>query len=195
MQPRKNIPLGCRRCKGKRKAQPGASISRNAAGDPARSETPCTYGHACTRTGRSCVHPRRMTPWTHREVQGHTPMMNGHGKSDRPAVPVKFPNNAGPPVAEGMEGRGLAKGNLLQQHRLIGHSALERVRHAAGRDRTMPFKALLHQIYHLDTLWTDLQRTPGSRVAAPDARAQPSFSLDLRSGFCAAGRARAGACS
>ena len=43
-------------------------------------------------------------------------MMNGHGKSDRPAVPEKSPNNAGQPVAEGMEGRGLAKGNLPQQN-------------------------------------------------------------------------------
>src|SRR6516165_540828 len=39
-------------------------------------------------------------------------MMNGQGKSDRPEVPEKSPNNAGPPGAEGMEGRGLAKGNL-----------------------------------------------------------------------------------
>jgi len=37
--------------------------------------------------------------------------MNEHGKSDRPVVPVKSPNNAGRPVAEEMEGRGLAKGN------------------------------------------------------------------------------------
>ena len=86
-------------------------------------------------------------------------MMHGHGKSDRPVVPVKFPNNAGPPAAEGREGRGLAKGNRLQQHLPIGHSAgtgrpsaLERVRQVASRDRTMRFTALLHHIYHLDTL-------------------------------------------
>ena len=66
-------------------------------------------------------------------------MMHGHGKSDRPVVPVKSPNNAGPPAAEGMEGRGLAKGNPHQQNLPIGHragtggpSALERVRQAAG---------------------------------------------------------------
>ena len=44
-------------------------------------------------------------------------MMNGHGKSDRPVVPAKSPNNTGQPVAEGMEGRGLAKGNPPQQNR------------------------------------------------------------------------------
>jgi hypothetical protein len=37
-------------------------------------------------------------------------MMNGLGKSDRPIVPMRSPNNAGPPAAEGREGRGLAKG-------------------------------------------------------------------------------------
>jgi RNA-directed DNA polymerase len=44
-------------------------------------------------------------------------MMNGHGKSDRPVIPAKSPNNAGPPAAEEMEGRGLAKGNSLQRNR------------------------------------------------------------------------------
>jgi hypothetical protein len=43
-------------------------------------------------------------------------MMNGSGKSDSPAVPGKSPNKAGPPVAEGMEGNGLAKGNLPEQN-------------------------------------------------------------------------------
>ena len=43
-------------------------------------------------------------------------MTNGHGKSDSPVVPAKSPNKAGQPAAEGMEGRGLAKGNLPQQN-------------------------------------------------------------------------------
>ena len=43
-------------------------------------------------------------------------MTNGLGKSDSPVVPAKSPNKAGQPVAEGMEGRGLAKGNLRQQN-------------------------------------------------------------------------------
>jgi hypothetical protein len=60
-------------------------------------------------------------------------MTNGLGKSDRPTVPKKSPNNAGQPAAEGMEGRGLAKGNLPQQNasrtpsREDALSALERV--------------------------------------------------------------------
>jgi RNA-directed DNA polymerase len=84
--------------------------------------------------------------------------MNGHGKSDRPTVPMKSPNKAGQPAAEEMEGRGLAKGNPRQQNasrtpsRQGALSALERVCQAARRDRKMRFTALLHHIYDLDML-------------------------------------------
>jgi RNA-directed DNA polymerase len=84
--------------------------------------------------------------------------MNGHGKSDRPTVPMKFPNKAGQPAAEGMEGKGLAEGNLRRQNaprtpsREGAHSALERVRQAARRDRKMRFTALLHHVYNVEML-------------------------------------------
>jgi len=85
-------------------------------------------------------------------------MMNGPGKSDRPTVPTKSPNKTGQPVAEGAEGRGLAKGNLPQQNasrtpsREDALSALERVRQAAKQDKQLRFTALLHHIYNLETL-------------------------------------------
>jgi len=84
--------------------------------------------------------------------------MNGQGQSDRPVVPVKFPNNAGQPAAEGMEGRGLAKGNPSQQnvpraqHRDGTRSALERVREVAERDKTVRFTTLLHHVYNTEHL-------------------------------------------
>ena len=62
------------------------------------------------------------------------------------------------PTAEGMEGKGLAEGNLRQQNaprtlsREGAHSALERVREAARRDRELRFTALLHHIYNPETL-------------------------------------------
>ncbi len=62
------------------------------------------------------------------------------------------------PVAEGTEGRGLAKGNPSQQDaprtpsRIGAHSALERVRHAAHRDKRLRFTALLHHVYRSETL-------------------------------------------
>ena len=68
--------------------------------------------------------------------------MNGPGKSDRPVVPPKPPNkgDGAPSPAEGIEGRGLAKENLLRQNQSIGHRAapdwpneLERIRQAAKK--------------------------------------------------------------
>ena len=85
-------------------------------------------------------------------------MTNESGKSDSPMVPAKSSNNAGQPAAEGMEGRGLAKGNLPQQNasriqsRSNALSALGRVRQAAAKDKKLRFTTLLHHIYNLDTL-------------------------------------------
>jgi RNA-directed DNA polymerase len=85
-------------------------------------------------------------------------MTNGPGKSDRPAVPEKSPNKAGQPTTEGMEGKGLAKGNLQQQNasrtpsREDALSALERVRQAAKKDKKLQFTALLHHIYDPERL-------------------------------------------
>ena len=101
-------------------------------------------------------------------------MMNEHGKSDRPVVPVKSSNKAGAPsdrssslgwkagqpAAEGMEGRGLTKGNPLEQNafrtqsRSNAPSALERIRQAASKDNEMRFAALFHHISAPEALRT-----------------------------------------
>src|SRR6266699_1469152 len=87
-------------------------------------------------------------------------MMNERGKSDRPVVPVKSPNNVGQPAAEGMEGRGLTKGNPQRQNasrtlsRSNAPSALERIRQAASKDKEMRFTALFHHIYAPEALRT-----------------------------------------
>src|SRR5882724_13444321 len=143
IQPRKPITPGRRRCKEKRKAPSGTPISRGApesraVRDPehVRRRLAWEPGDPKSAQGRSC-------PGTRREVQGRTPMTNGSGKSDRPVVPEKSPNNAGQPVAEGMEGSGLAKGNLPQQNasrtpsRKDAPSALERVGVADNAVRLM----------------------------------------------------------
>lgn len=83
-------------------------------------------------------------------------MVNGQGKSDGPIVPGK-PSNK-PSGAEGVEGRGPAKGNPQEramrrtQGRARMQQALERVRQAAKQDRKMRFTALLHHVYNPDTL-------------------------------------------
>jgi len=85
-------------------------------------------------------------------------MMDGRGKSDSLVVPGKPPNNAEEPAAEGVEGRGLAKGNSPEgnvrrtQGRERTLSALERVRQAARRDRQQRFTALFHHVYAIERL-------------------------------------------
>jgi RNA-directed DNA polymerase len=100
-------------------------------------------------------------------------MMHDHGSSDRPGVPAKSPNKTGRPVAEGMEGSGLAKGNPSQQNapRTLSRegalSALERVRQAAERDKQVRFTALLHHVYnveHLQAAYYALKRDAAPRV-------------------------------
>jgi len=78
--------------------------------------------------------------------------MNERGKSDNPILPTKLSNKTGGPVAEVVEGRGLAKGNTTNLTR-PGHSAgqgvssgLDRVREVARKDKDAKFTALLHHI-------------------------------------------------
>jgi len=85
-------------------------------------------------------------------------MMNEHGKSDRPILPEKSPNQARRSAREEAEGRGLAKGNLHQQNMFRAqdrgdvHSALGRVREAAKRNKETRFTALFHNVYNPEML-------------------------------------------
>src|ERR1700730_11180498 len=153
IQPRKKLTPGCRRCKEKRKAPPGAPISRGAPGSRAVTDPVHVPKHLAWEPGDPAFTPNGICLGTHREVQGHTPMMNEHGKSDRSVIPAKSPNKAGQPAAEGMEGRDLTKGNLPPQNasrtprRTDAPSARERVGQAASKDKEMRFTALLHHIH------------------------------------------------
>jgi group II intron reverse transcriptase/maturase len=101
-------------------------------------------------------------------------MMNGRGKSDSPKVPAKLPNKTEEPVAEAMEGKGLAKGNSLgcnvsrTQGRQNTPSALERVRQTARKDRKQRFTALFHHIYDVDRLRTALFEIKRGAAAGVD---------------------------
>jgi retron-type reverse transcriptase len=82
-------------------------------------------------------------------------MMDDRGKSHSSIVPGKSPNKA--QAAEGVEGRGLAKGKTLEQNTLRTQGrdgvqrALERIREAA-KDKTKRFTALFHQVYSVERL-------------------------------------------
>jgi hypothetical protein len=101
-------------------------------------------------------------------------MMNGRGKSDSSKVPGKLPNKAEEPVAEAMEGRGLAKGNSPEGNvsRTQGRqtlSALERVRQQR-RIETWRFTALFHHIYDVDRLQGGLMAINKGAAAGVVAR-------------------------
>ena len=86
------------------------------------------------------------------KARGRKPMMHGREKSDRFVVPANHLNKAPSGAAEGGEGRDLTKGNSDRQNahrtqsRGSAHSALDRVRQAARRDRKARFTALLHHV-------------------------------------------------
>lgn len=95
-------------------------------------------------------------------------MMDEQGKSDRPVVSTKLPNESedtfggwatwASMLEEAIERRGLVEGNLQGQntHRIQSRkrvqNALERVRQAGVRDKQQRFTALMHHIYSVDML-------------------------------------------
>ena len=100
--------------------------------DPARSKNPGTHvdPHAREPGGPVVDHGPSMMPRPYGvrgvadrrpggprgERQGGNPSMNDRGKSDRPVVPAKPPNNPGRPGAEGVEERGLPEGIRPVKH-------------------------------------------------------------------------------
>ena len=96
-------------------------------------------------------------------------MMNEHGKSDSCVVSAKLLNNGveldsgnfcthKTMLAEAMEKRQLAEGNLQEQNtrrmqrRESVQSALKRIRDVAIKDKKQKFTALMHHIYSVDVL-------------------------------------------
>src|SRR5882762_6476182 len=130
--------------------------------DPTGSETLRMHGNTSHENreipGFSRRTRSRAGAGAQREVKRRTPLMDESGKSDSRVVPKKAPNKARRRVAEGLEGRRLAKRNTPQaitlrtQGRIRVQAALGRVRQAAEQQRGERFTALLHHIYAIDTL-------------------------------------------
>lgn len=129
-------------------------MKREPTDDATESQTLRMDGHS--------PHGNRETPETSSSVGGgerlgkvvdQTPNMDVSGESDGPIVPRKQANKTGPTaVAESVEGRGSAKGNVGQpptgrtQSRGPVSFGLSGVRNAARRDKRMRFTALLHHV-------------------------------------------------
>jgi len=112
-------------------------------------------------------------------------MMNGHRKSDSSIVPEKLPNKDPKGVAEAMEGRGLTKGNLLEQNafRTQGRggvlSALERVREAVQRKKGERFTALFHHVYDVNRLREAYYGLKRQAVPGVDGETWQHYGQDL----------------
>ena len=111
--------------------------------------------------------------------------MNERGKSDNLVVPAKPPNKAGEPVAEVVEGRGLAEGNTGSSTR-PGRSAgsgvpsgLDRVREVARRDKEARFTALLHHV-DLARLWAAYVAINPKAAPGADQVTWDAYGQDLR---------------
>jgi len=86
--------------------------------------------------------------------------LNGHegGNAGDGQGEPKATGEGGEPRAEGMEGRGWAKGNaspqntLRMQSREGVHSARERIRQVAKAKKEIRFTALLHHVYNIEAL-------------------------------------------
>lgn len=100
------------------------------------------------------------------------PQMNGSKQSDGLIVPAKPPNEAGLLAKEAAEGRSSAEGNAVGQNtprtqsRAGVHSALDRVREAAKKDKKKQFTALLHHVTseRLRTAYFALKRDAAAGV-------------------------------
>lgn len=113
--------------------------------------------------------------------------MNGHGKSDSPIVPGKPPNkrDGAPAPAEGVEERGLAKGNPPRQtssrtqRRKELHHALERIRQAAHRDKEQRFTALWHHVYDEERLLDAYMAAKHTAAAGVDGVTWSAYGVEL----------------
>lgn len=131
----------------------GAQRDGELRADSARSKTPSMSGNSMRENRESQPLPSTEGVEGRRgKAEGRTPRMHEGRQSDSPIVPTKSANKGAQASAESMEGRGGAKGNTIQQTTSRTQSrndvphALERVRHAARRDRKAKFTALLHHV-------------------------------------------------
>src|ERR1022692_1067928 len=115
--------------------------------------------------------------------------MNERGKSDSPIVPAKPPNNAGRPVAEVVEERGLAKGNTdstTRPGRSAGSgvsSGLDRVREVARKDKDARFTALMHHV-NIDRLRAAYWAINPRAATGTDGVTWGAYGQDLEGNLC-----------
>jgi hypothetical protein len=118
MEPRNRARPGCRRAPNTRKATPSTSWWRERDGPGGVEDLLQAWTHGGRNPGdpASGLVNDRQVRTVHRRG---TTVRHGWRESDSPRVSVKLPNNGRSALglAEGVESRGLAKGNVVQQTR------------------------------------------------------------------------------
>ena len=156
--------------------------------DAAGSRAVCEPEHARKRLSREPGDPTLVRSRESRTAPGSyqaKPVEHERGKSDSLVVPVTSPNEAVSTVEEAKEGRRLAKGNPSEQNthrtqRRAGvHSALERVRGAARRDRKQKFTSLYHHVHDIAHLRSAYEGIRRNAAAGVDGQTWQHYGQDL----------------
>lgn len=133
--------------------QHGVRREGEACNGPAESETLSMHGNSQYGNREISRTPNGTGPGRLGKAEANKPSMNVREKSHRPIVPEKHPNKPSRELgAEGVEERGLAKGNTGEttapsvQDEESAPTGLERVRRAAKRKGGEKFTSLLHHV-------------------------------------------------
>ena len=138
--------------------------------NPAQSKTPGMCGNSMRENREIPCSPCKVRGRSGK-IKDRNPMTDEHGKSDSSIVPAKPANKVN--AAETVEGRGLTKGNAVQQNTSRTQSRicdvpseLDRVREVAKRDKNVKFTALLHHITieRLRNAFFDIRRNASAGV-------------------------------
>lgn len=114
--------------------------------------------------------------------------MNGYRESDSLTVSKKPLNKIGDnkPVAEKVEKRGLAKRNPSKRNRSQAQSwiflpnELDRIRHAAQRNRSEQFISLWHHVYDIRRLKRSFLKLKRKAANGVDGKTWKEYSLNLK---------------
>ena len=137
------------------------------------------------RTGRAPVSPSQMAR------RGASGSLRTHADDEQAGAVGQFRTTeevleqSRQPVAEGMEGRELAKRNSLQSTALRAQGrarvvrGLERIRQVAKRDKEVRFTALLHHVYDVDMLREAYFNLKRDAAAGVDGETWQHYGEDL----------------
>ena len=184
IEPRKQCFRGADAVRTVRKATSLVALSRGASGPCAVREPVHVRNLHAREPGDPTITRHRCGGGSREEGLGRKLLMDGRGKSDDLVVPAKPSNNAAVVVAEMVEGRGSAEGNVVSETQpglragLRASHELDRVRQVARKDKDAQFTALLHHV-SVDRLRAAYRAISSSAAAGVDGMTWKDYGQDL----------------